>query len=110
MIFVVGGIVCTCSSNHDDKTKCPEKCDLIGESLVEWVLESPKQSIPPSSEKNFKCLTKVEAFRLTARDLNDIFQLHPSKECGGDSTTPSIPYIKKIPSLLCSHCCQQLPK
>ncbi|KAG2700671.1 hypothetical protein I3760_06G009100 [Carya illinoinensis] len=110
MIFVVGGIVCTCSSNHDDKTKCPEKCDLIGESLVEWVLESPKQSNPPSSEKNFKCLTKVEAFRLTARDLNDIFQLHPSKECGGDSSTPSIPYFKKIPSLLCSHCCQQLPK
>ncbi|KAG6706979.1 hypothetical protein I3842_06G009400 [Carya illinoinensis] len=91
MIFVVGGIVCTCSSNHADKTGCPEKCDLIGESLVEWVLESPKQSNPPSSEKNFKCLTKVEAFRLTARDLNDIFQLHQSKECG--------PYLRRIQSL-----------
>ncbi|XP_042985877.1 cyclic nucleotide-gated ion channel 1-like [Carya illinoinensis] len=111
MIFVVKGIVCTCTSNHDDKTdQCPDKCEIIGENLVQWVLESPKQSNPPSSEKNFKCLTKVEAFRLTARDLNDIFQLHPSKECGGDSTTPSIPYFKKIPSLLCSHCSQQLPK
>ncbi|KAG6706952.1 hypothetical protein I3842_06G008600 [Carya illinoinensis] len=100
---LIKGIVCTCTSNHDDKTdQCPDKCEIIGENLVQWVLESPKQSNPPSSEKNFKCLTKVEAFRLTARDLNAIFKLHPSKECG--------PSFKKIPSLLCSHCRQQLPK
>ncbi|XP_042984760.1 cyclic nucleotide-gated ion channel 1-like [Carya illinoinensis] len=72
MIFVVRGIVCTCSSNHDDKTECPEKCDLIGESLVEWVLESPKQSNLPLSTRNLKCQKKVEAFYLTAKDLKDI--------------------------------------
>ncbi|KAG2700642.1 hypothetical protein I3760_06G008300 [Carya illinoinensis] len=72
IIFVLKGTVCSCTSNHDNKTVCPEKCDLIGESLVEWVLESPKQSNPPLSTRNFKCLTEVEAFCLTARDLKDI--------------------------------------
>ncbi|KAG2700656.1 hypothetical protein I3760_06G008800 [Carya illinoinensis] len=135
IIFVVKGTVCC---NHDNKTECPEKCDLIGESLVEWALESPKQSDRPLSTRNFKCLTEVEAFCLTARDLKDIisqnwwkfselrnnaqFDSEQLKHFAASSIQREWRRLnhsiqpkqertsKRIQSLLCSHCRRQLPK
>ncbi|KAG6655999.1 hypothetical protein CIPAW_05G256100 [Carya illinoinensis] len=83
LLFVTRGIVWTYTTGPDHRqTGCLKTDDFYGVELLEWVFKSPyvsDLSNLPFSTRTLRCHTKVEAFALTAGNMEQLLTINATK-------------------------------
>ncbi|KAF5477144.1 hypothetical protein F2P56_003816 [Juglans regia] len=86
LLFITQGIVWTYTSSPDNRqTGILKTDDFYGDELLEWMLQSPNRDFVPDpsnlpfSTRTLRCHTKVEAFALTAGNIQHLLDQHWKK-------------------------------